>query len=141
MHLASQDNFKPAAAYPKLTNPRYNSLDFWRGTACLFIVVLHAAFFAKVGLTDAEMHKHHLAAMVFNLINHWMWVGVPMFFVISGYCIAATADSSRRKSHPTANYFKRRLKRIFPPYWVVLRFWRLHRASARLCRRQGELSQ
>jgi peptidoglycan/LPS O-acetylase OafA/YrhL len=51
-----------------------------------------------------------------------MWIGIPMFFVISGYCISATADSSRRKSHPTSHYFKRRIRRIFPPYWVALIF-------------------
>src|SRR5207244_1662290 len=44
------------------------------------------------------------------------------FFVISGYCIAATADSSRRKSGASASYFRRRLRRILPPYWAALVF-------------------
>ena len=26
----------------------------------------------------------------------YLWLGVPLFFVISGYCIAASADSARR---------------------------------------------
>ena len=49
-----------------------------------------------------------------------MWIGVPMFFVISGYCIAASADSHRRNSHPPARYFLRRFRRIYPPLWGFL---------------------
>ena len=41
-----------------------------------------------------------------------------MFFVISGYCISATADSSRRKRQGTGAYFYRRFRRIYPPYWI-----------------------
>jgi peptidoglycan/LPS O-acetylase OafA/YrhL len=49
-----------------------------------------------------------------------MWVGVPIFFVISGYCIAATADASRRKEHGFGTFLARRFRRIYPPYWVCL---------------------
>ena len=49
-----------------------------------------------------------------------MWAGVPIFFVISGYCISATADSARRKGLPARTYFWRRFRRIFPPYWIFL---------------------
>jgi peptidoglycan/LPS O-acetylase OafA/YrhL len=48
------------------------------------------------------------------------WIGVPIFFVISGFCIAATADSARRRGLPVADYFKRRFRRIFPPYWATM---------------------
>ena len=47
-------------------------------------------------------------------------VGVPLFFVISGYCIAATADATRERSGSVRGYFARRFRRIFPPYWAVL---------------------
>jgi peptidoglycan/LPS O-acetylase OafA/YrhL len=49
-----------------------------------------------------------------------MWTGVPMFFVISGYCISASADSARRKSQGAKTYFMRRFRRIYPPYWIAL---------------------
>ena len=48
-----------------------------------------------------------------------MWIGVPMFFVISGYCISAAIDSSRLKGSSLTTYFKRRFRRIYPPYWIV----------------------
>src|SRR5262249_29087974 len=52
-------------------------------------------------------------------ISQRMWLGVPIFFVISGYCITATADSSRRKNRGWWDYTKRRIRRIFLPYWIA----------------------
>jgi peptidoglycan/LPS O-acetylase OafA/YrhL len=50
------------------------------------------------------------------------WLGVQLFFVISGYCIAATADSCRRRTDGLADYCRRRFLRIYPPYavWLVV---------------------
>ena len=47
-----------------------------------------------------------------------MWSGVAFFFVISGYCISATADAERTRKRGPVMYFKRRFRRIFPPYWA-----------------------
>jgi peptidoglycan/LPS O-acetylase OafA/YrhL len=49
-----------------------------------------------------------------------LWLGVPMFFVISGYCIAATCDVARLRDRSFGWYMRRRMRRIFPPYWVCL---------------------
>lgn len=48
------------------------------------------------------------------------WAGVPIFFVISGYCIAAACDSHRSRSGAVGVYFWKRFRRIYPPYWIVL---------------------
>lgn len=101
--------------------PRYHSLDFWRGVACLMIVVFHATFYA-----DTPALRERLAAGASSLADWALAVcfklsmGVPIFFVISGYCISATADSTRRKAAPVRLYFWRRLRRIFPPFWIFL---------------------
>ena len=47
-------------------------------------------------------------------------VGTALFFVMSGYCIAASIDSSRRKGERPLAFLARRLWRIFPPYWAAL---------------------
>lgn len=47
-------------------------------------------------------------------------VGVPIFFVISGYCIAAAAESVRLGRHGIARYFVRRFRRIYPPLWIFM---------------------
>jgi len=48
-----------------------------------------------------------------------LWVGVPIFAVVSGYCIAASVDSLRRKPHSLSNYVVRRARRIYPPLWAA----------------------
>ena len=49
-----------------------------------------------------------------------MWIGVPIFFVISGYCISASADSKRRQRGGVGQYFLRRFRRIYPPCAILL---------------------
>lgn len=50
-----------------------------------------------------------------------------LFFVISGYCIAASADSCQRKGLGFGRFMLRRLKRIYPPYLLSLVFWGITR--------------
>jgi peptidoglycan/LPS O-acetylase OafA/YrhL len=92
--------------------PLYASLDFFRGVACLLIVVFHSFFY--VSRPDAGVGN--IVVRVVALF----WAGVPLFFVISGYCISASVDSHRRSDRSIADYFTRRFRRILPPYWVVL---------------------
>ena len=96
------------------SKPRYVSLDLWRGLACLMIVVLHASHNANEVKESAGIVDKVLLAILSKLD-----IGVPMFFVISGYCIAATSDSTRRKAKAPARFFYRRFRRIFPPYWIL----------------------
>jgi peptidoglycan/LPS O-acetylase OafA/YrhL len=119
MTAVLENQSRPLAVYPQIRSTRYPSLDIWRGAACLMIVILHSTFAAYVGDVAFERLHHPLAARLLSLIDQ-MWIGIPLFFVISGYCISATADSSRRKAHPSSHYFKRRIRRIFPPYWIAL---------------------
>ncbi len=77
------------------------------------IVVLHSTPNLTNG--DPLTGVTKLIAIVISKLSF----GVPMFFVISGYCIAATCDSARRKPRASASFFYRRFRRIFPPYWVT----------------------
>lgn len=47
------------------------------------------------------------------------WIGVPIFFVISGYCIMATLQA-RHKKGGVIEFAKRRFWRIYPPYWTAI---------------------
>lgn len=102
-------------AVPRL--PRYDTLDAWRGLACLMVVVFHASY-NVVRPGAVEVHIGGGGQVVLDTLR-WLWLGVPMFFVISGYCIAGTADSSRRSQRTVVSFFRRRLRRIFPPYWIL----------------------
>jgi peptidoglycan/LPS O-acetylase OafA/YrhL len=99
--------------------PRYRSLDLWRGLACLLVVVFHATRADWAGAHPVAGAEGPAGQAVLMLAAG-LWAGVPLFFVISGYCIAATADANRRKGHGTADFFRRRVRRIFPPYWIFL---------------------
>src|SRR5215471_1642650 len=96
---------------------RYATLDMWRGVACLLVLVNHSVFYtaetvrASVSLTAVNQLIATIATRA--------WAGVPLFFVISGYCITATIDSHRRKDGSVGTYFWKRFRRIFPPYWAT----------------------
>ena len=98
---------------------RYQSLDMWRGVACLMLVVYHATFYASHSWKSSDPSVWTFGGLAIHLLG-WMWIGVPIFFVVSGYCIAASSDASRRRPHSTRTYFSRRLRRIYPPLWIAL---------------------
>ncbi len=101
---------------PPPRNPRYESLDFWRGVACLSVVIHHSTMYAA----DRGAGSAKGLASLIMAATSLLWIGVPVFFVISGYCISATIDSARRRPRPLGTYFARRFRRIYPPYWCLL---------------------
>ncbi|HXS67658.1 MAG TPA: acyltransferase [Candidatus Polarisedimenticolia bacterium] len=96
---------------------RYYSLDFWRGVACLMVAILHSTPY--VTENPAHVHGNIISKRIFTLFSQG-WIGVPIFFVISGYCIAAACEGAMKKGMSTRTYFFRRFKRIYPPFWIVL---------------------
>ncbi len=105
----------PLPPLPVPRNPRYLTLDTWRGLACLMVVVFHATHH----IDKATVPGGSIAKVILAVTDR-LSMGVTMFFVISGYCIAATSDASRRKPRAPWRYFTRRFRRIFPPYWAVV---------------------
>ncbi|MCA9049362.1 MAG: acyltransferase [Planctomycetaceae bacterium] len=53
------------------------------------------------------------------MIQHG-YLGVQLFFVISGYCITAALYGAVRKPKALSYFMLRRLRRIFPPYWASI---------------------
>ncbi|MEO2030600.1 MAG: acyltransferase [Planctomycetaceae bacterium] len=95
-------------------DPRYHSLDHWRGLAALAVLVFHATSSYR---SYSSVHFPVMEAT--GLLEH----GVQLFFVISGYCIAAAAEGAFRKSPTPCRVFAfRRVYRIFPPYltWLAV---------------------
>ncbi|MFM2095956.1 MAG: hypothetical protein RIS70_3080 [Planctomycetota bacterium] len=107
-----------AALPPKPQNARYESLDMWRGVACLCLVLYHAAFFCESSMRIGDSSTWSIGESLLYAVKK-TWCGVPIFFVISGYCIAASLDSLRRKPHSLLNFFSRRMHRIYPPLWIA----------------------
>lgn len=106
---------------PKPSGTRFQSLDAVRGMACIMLLAYHATFYADHSWSSTNPSSWTWGGLAINLVGR-LWIGVPMFFVVSGYCIAASIDSLRRKPHSLSQYFWRRLRRIYPPLWVAFGF-------------------
>jgi peptidoglycan/LPS O-acetylase OafA/YrhL len=122
-------------------DPRYESLDAWRGLACL-MVVLHHSGFALTWAEAASPSPGSWARWPVVWLVRQMDLGVPLFFVISGYCIAASMDAHRRRGASSWAFLGKRLRRIYPPYWVALFLfvattWALDRAGLHRLHRGG----
>jgi exopolysaccharide production protein ExoZ len=91
----------------------YKMLDAWRGIAAIWVVMVHACLPAIVNqfpnLKEVFIYK-------FSLLGS---LGVPMFFVISGYCIASAASNSFNRSNTLTYFLLCRIRRIYPPYLIV----------------------
>lgn len=96
-------------------NPLYRSLDAWRGVACVAIAFHHASFL----LLPTELLGQPLRLGIFEAYRS-LNLGVPLFFVISGYCIAASLDAHRVQGKSAWQFLVRRFWRIYPPYWAAV---------------------
>lgn len=94
----------------------YKTLDAWRGIACLWVVMVHACL-PMIAMRYPDLRFQPLYA--FSLLGG---LGVQLFFVISGYCIANAASSSLRKGNDVVHFLKARIRRIYPPYFFASAF-------------------
>ncbi len=99
-------------------SPRFHALDVWRGVVCLVVVLEHAA----VALWSTGSPGAGLDGLARRAITRGLglFLGTPLFFVMSGYCIASCLDSARRRGTSPFAFLARRVWRIFPPYWAAL---------------------
>jgi peptidoglycan/LPS O-acetylase OafA/YrhL len=97
-----------SAIDPRFTGrERQPGLDLLRALAIIVVVIYHAALFG------------------FKLpsrIDRFGWIGVDLFFVLSGYLIGGQllAPLARAKQISLGRFFARRVLRIMPAYFVVL---------------------
>ena len=118
VHLADGKPAVRNALPPKPADARYLSLDACRGAACLLLVIYHATFFADLTFKIEDRSTWSFASVMMRIVR-LAWAGVPIFFVVSGYCIAASLDSMRRRPYTLGSYFVRRFRRIYPPFWTM----------------------
>lgn len=102
-----------AAAPASAAGIEYPLLDAWRGLAAIAVTVHHAA-----GLVTRN--RPELQETVLYSTSMFGWLGVQLFFVISGYCIANSAGSQLARHGSTLSFVKARLRRIYPPMWLAL---------------------
>ena len=100
-------------------------LDHVRGFAVILVLVFHA-FGAAYGYSDFPWGKWHRDLPASH--SAWIlapltlgWCGVPVFFVVSGFCI----HLSFARRPEWKEFFIRRFFRIYPPYLAALLFFAL----------------
>jgi peptidoglycan/LPS O-acetylase OafA/YrhL len=102
----------------ELISSRLKSIDALRGLAALAVVVFHAATALETLPSDALWFR-----IVYALPSHGH-LGVALFFVISGFCIhlrwAKQYAQTGERRLDFGNFWKRRLFRLYPPYFVAL---------------------
>lgn len=91
------------------------SIQILRGIAALFVVFYH------VYLIGAD--NNYLGVKVFEDFSQPGKLGVNLFFVLSGFIICFAHSSDFGKSDRILSYIKKRVIRIYPPYWVFSAFY------------------
>ena len=88
------------------------ALDGLRGIAILLVVIHH-------GLPDITMSTR--AAEWIKKLLHGGWIGVDLFFVLSGYLITSILIREKQTSQQFfRNFYARRVLRIWPPYLLCI---------------------
>jgi peptidoglycan/LPS O-acetylase OafA/YrhL len=107
-----------AVQEPSVISPdRLVSIDLLRGAAALAVVFHHAINWKLV--EDKPLWFGFI-----HTVFDQGYLGVPLFFVISGFCIhlrwAKSFARSGKGQLDFREFWKRRIKRLYPPYLVVL---------------------
>ena len=85
------------------------ALDGLRGLAILLVAANHFFTAAQSNLSPAVVKFVHSG-----------WVGVDLFFVLSGFLITGILWDSRGTPHYFRNFYARRALRIFPLYYAAV---------------------
>ena len=86
---------------------RQPGLDLLRALAIIVVVIYHAG---------------NMGFPMPGRVHRWGWIGVDLFFVLSGYLIGGQllAPLARDQSINLGRFFTRRALRIMPAYFVIL---------------------
>jgi len=82
-----------------------SSLDGLRGAAALLVVLFH--YFPRT------------SAGPFGVLASFGWMGVDIFFVLSGFLITSILYEQRGAEHYFRNFYMRRLLRLSPLYYAL----------------------
>lgn len=110
---------------------RLQGIDALRGLAALGVVLYHA-----YGRTDLAWPRGLLQWPAFFIhgLTSFGYIGVFLFFVISGFCIHLQWARARAAGQPHqvrfGAFWKRRLRRLYPAYVIALVLYLIATATA-----------
>lgn len=104
----------------RLPGGRLLSIDALRGIAALGVVFYHTVHQAG-GAVPGNLFQWPIRGV--QLLSSFGYIGVFLFFVISGFCIHLKwAKAKAAGTSPQINFrafWKRRLRRLYPPYLIA----------------------
>ena len=108
------NKFQPALA--SLT-PKFRLCfpDGLRGIAAAWVVLFHMAAGHHI-----EKIKSTLPDFLYTPIFSWGYLGVSIFFVLSGFVMALIANKVKFNTINSFRFVLRRLVRIAPPYYFAI---------------------
>jgi peptidoglycan/LPS O-acetylase OafA/YrhL len=92
---------------------RIKELDGIRGIAILLVICFHT--FKRASYLSANPILHFFTKL--TLIG---WIGVDIFFVLSGFLITSILLKTREDRNYFKNFYARRILRISPLYYLIL---------------------
>jgi peptidoglycan/LPS O-acetylase OafA/YrhL len=87
------------------------ALDGIRGLAIILVMLHHFEY---------QIPPNNIAITYTILIFDFGWVGVDLFFVLSGFLITSILLDTRKADNYFSSFYARRILRIFPLYYSVL---------------------
>jgi peptidoglycan/LPS O-acetylase OafA/YrhL len=103
-----------------LIEGRLQSIDALRGIAALGVVFYHAVWQSSNALPH---NVFHWPVKLLQFVSSFGYIGVFLFFVISGFCIHLQWARSRANGQPQpirfGSFWRRRFRRLYPPYLIA----------------------
>lgn len=84
---------------------RISTLDAFRGIAAVLVILFHyTTRYDQIFISSSD-------------VSFWFgWIGVPIFFILSGFVIHLTIDRSKN----ALEFLKKRFYRLYPTYWLCI---------------------
>jgi peptidoglycan/LPS O-acetylase OafA/YrhL len=103
-----------------LSEGRLQSIDALRGIAALGVVFYHAVWQSS-NLVPGNLFRWPVKFLQF--LSSFGYIGVFLFFVISGFCIHLQWAKARANQKPQSvrfgTFWRRRFRRLYPPYLIA----------------------
>jgi peptidoglycan/LPS O-acetylase OafA/YrhL len=104
-------------ARPKVVadHSRIPELDGIRAVAIWMVLILHIFY----GWVPSNYNFSPIPGFVTLVVGHG-WLGVDLFFILSGFLISGILLDSKERPHYFRNFYARRFLRIMPLYFAVV---------------------
>ena len=109
----SLKEIKPARRSVQPVSERIKELDGLRGVAILLVVSFHY-------INNQLINTPGIVAKSLFTLTSFGWVGVDLFFILSGFLIGSILIKEKGKPNYFSTFYIRRIVRIIPNYYLLL---------------------